>query len=199
MVQPGRTPEGSSRVPKVRVRVREPPDPQTHQNHHTPTEPPDPPHTLTLVEPPLLAGQCPVSLWWGRFCCISTIFSEPNPETDGRMMVQSPLEPAATEADEELMEEFHPFFCCVAPGAGGQRPLPCGGPAEEQRSQAPPLWALGPEQRNPTENVEMFFFVLSEPVCAPDMVNDCGSSLRRFSLMIIISKVKRNVENVGPL
>lgn len=97
------------------------------------------------------------------------------------------------------MEELHLVFCCVAPGAGGQRPLPRGGPAEEQRSQAPPLWALGPEQRNTTQNVGMFFFVLSEPVCAPDVVNDCGSCLRRSSLIIIVSKVKKNEENVGPL
>lgn len=63
---------------------------------------------------------------------------------------------------------FDSFFCCVLPGAGGQRPLPCGGPAEEWRSQAPPLLFWGPEQRNGTENVQKFFLFFSEPTCRPD-------------------------------
>lgn len=62
---------------------------------------------------------------------------------------------------------FDCFFSCVPSGAGGQRPLPCGGPSEEQRRPAPPLLFWGPEQGNGTESDQKFFFVFSEPTCPP--------------------------------
>lgn len=60
---------------------------------------------------------------------------------------------------------FYSTFSCGPSGPGGQRPLPCGGPAEERRPHAPALLFGGPER---TEKVELGFSGFSEPTCPPD-------------------------------
>lgn len=74
-----------------------------------------------------------------------------------------------------LIEVFYCLFFHPCSGPGGQRPLPCGGPAQERCSHTPSFLFWGINWRNRTENVLPFYLwsslVLQRLTWSCDWVN----------------------------